>query len=269
MKQTSSSPILHGGGGGEADGGGARIPSALLTLRNVTKRYGAVEALRGIDLDVTAGEVLAICGDNGAGKSTLIRILSGAETPTAGTMTLRNRPITFRSPHDALAGGVATIYQDLALIPRLSVAANVFLGAERTRGPFLLHRRMIAETRGYLARLGVTVDPSRPVAALSGGQRQAVAICRALLWDAPIVIMDEPTAALGVRETAGVLALIRALNAEGRTVIIVSHDMNEVAALASRVVVFGGGRKVADRPVAGLDPDGLLHLVMASKALAA
>ena len=249
--------------------GRSEAASSLLSLRGVAKRYGAVEALRGVDLDVAAGEVLAICGDNGAGKSTLIRILSGAEAPSAGTMALRGHPVVFRSPHAALVGGVATIYQELALIPRLSVAANVFLGAERTRGPFLLRRRMVAETRGYLARLGVSVDPRRPVSALSGGQRQAVAICRALLWDAAVVIMDEPTAALGVRETAGVLALIRALNAEGRTVIIVSHDMNEVVALATRVAVLGGGRKVADRPVAGLDADGLQHLIMAGKALAA
>ena len=240
-----------------------------MSLRGITKRYGGVEALHGVDLDLAEGEVLAVCGDNGAGKSTLIRILSGAQPPTAGTMTLRGRPVSFRSPHDALVGGVATIYQELALVPPLSVAANVFLGAERCRGPFLDRRRMVAETRGYLARLGVTVDPRRPVAALSGGQRQAVAICRALLWNAAVVIMDEPTAALGVRETAGVLALIRALNAEGRTVVLVSHDMREVAALATRVVVLGGGRKVADRPVAGLDADGLHHLVMTGKPLVA
>ena len=241
----------------------------LLSLRGVVKRYGAVEALRGVDLDLAAGEVLAVCGDNGAGKSTLIRILSGAEAPSAGSMRLRGRPVAFRSPHDALAGGVATIYQELALVPRLSVAANVFLGAEVTAGPFLARRRMMERTRGYLARLGVTVDPRAPVASLSGGQRQAVAICRALLWDAAVVIMDEPTAALGVRETAGVLALIRALNAEGRTVVLVSHDMRDVAALATRVVVLGGGKKVADRPAAGLDADALQHLVLASKPLAA
>jgi len=241
----------------------------LLSLRGIAKRYGAVEALRGVDLDLGEGEVLAICGDNGAGKSTLIRILSGAEQPSGGRMALRGRPVAFHSPHDALTGGVVTIYQDLALVPRLPVAANVFLGAERSWGPFLARRRMAAETRGYLARLGVSVDPRRPVATLSGGQRQAVAICRALLWDAAVVIMDEPTAALGVRETAGVLALIRALNAEGRTVVLVSHDMREVAELATRVVVLGGGRKVADRPIAGLDADGLHHLVMAGKTMEA
>ena len=240
--------------------------TSLLSLRGVAKRYGAVEALRGVDLEVAAGEVLAVCGDNGAGKSTLIRILSGAQAPSAGTMALRGRPVAFRSPHDALAGGIATIYQELALLPRLSVAANVFLGAELTRGPFLARRQMVAQTRGYLTRLGVSVDPRRPVAALSGGQRQAVAICRALLWDAAVVIMDEPTAALGVRESAGVLSLIRALNAEGRTVVLVSHDMREVAALATRVVVLGGGRKVVDRSVAGLDAEQLHHLVLSGRA---
>lgn len=208
-----------------------------------------------------------MCGGNGAGKSSLIRILSGAEPATAGRIVRGNgQPVLFRSPRDALSAGIATIYQDLALAPRLSIAENVFMGAEVTRlgGLLLDKRRMRREARAYLARLvPVPPDPRRPVAELSGGQRQAVAISRALRWDAQVIVMDEPTAALGVAETAVVLDLIRRLSAEGRTVVLVSHAMADVAALADRVVVLRAGRKVADRPVVGLDADALGRLVAA------
>ena len=221
-------------------------------------------ALDGVDLDINRGEVLAVCGGNGAGKSSLIRIVSGAESPSAGLMRRGGRPVAFRSPRDALAAGIATIYQDLALAPRLSIAENVFMGAERTRWLMLDKRRMRREASEYLARLvPVPPDPRRPVADLSGGQRQAVAISRALRWDAGLIVMDEPTAALGVAETAQVLDLIRRLSAEGRTVLLISHAMHDVAALASRVVVLRAGRKVEDRPVAGLDADALGRLVAA------
>ncbi len=244
-------------------------PDPVYSLRAVAKRYGAVEALLGIDLDVMAGDVLAICGDNGAGKSTLIKIMSGAETPTAGTLRLHGEEVRFASPADALARGVATIYQDLALAPRLSIAENVFMGAELTRAlglPFLrlLDKRAMAEAaRGYLARLSIAIDDvSRPVERLSGGQRQAVAIARALRWDARIIIMDEPTAALGVKETEQVLSLIRHLKAEGRTVVLISHNMRDVLAVASRVVILKSGRKVHDGPTAGLAPDELGRMII-------
>jgi simple sugar transport system ATP-binding protein len=224
-----------------------------------------VVALHGIDLDVHAGEVLAICGDNGAGKSTLIKIMSGAQLAGAGTMRLRGEKVVFRSPHDALMRGVATIYQDLALAPALSVAENVFMGAELRRRfpPILDKRRMRREAQAYLARLAVAVpDTRRPVEGLSGGQRQAVAISRALHWNAQVIIMDEPTAALGVRETAQVRDLVRRLHADGRTVILVSHDMRDVAALASRVVILRAGRKEVDRPASGLGAEALTRMVM-------
>jgi simple sugar transport system ATP-binding protein len=243
--------------------------SPLLSLRGLRKSYGGIEALKGVDLDVHRSDVLAICGDNGAGKSTLIRIVSGAQERSGGTVTLRGEPVEFRSPHDALARGVATIYQDLALAPRLSIAENVFMGAELTRpllGP-LLHvldkRRMAAEARGYLARLGIEIaDMRRTVERLSGGQRQAVAISRALRWNADIVIMDEPTAALGVKEAAQVLSLVRRLREEGRTVILISHNMADVIAVATRVAILKNGAKVIDRSIAGLDADRLAHMVM-------
>ncbi|CAB3670805.1 Fructose import ATP-binding protein FrcA [Achromobacter deleyi] len=246
-------------------------PPIALSLRQVRKSYGAVEALKGVDLDVPEGRVMAICGDNGAGKSTLIRIISGAQEPSGGELSLRGKPAVFRSPHDALVQGIATIYQDLALAPRLSIWENVFMGAELVRriGPLrvLDKRRMAQEARGYLQRLSVPIDDmDRPVERMSGGQRQAVAIARALRWDARVVIMDEPTAALGVKETALVLNLVRKLREEGRTVILISHNMADVVALADRVAILKSGTKVIERDVAGLDADALAHMVMTGKA---
>jgi len=164
---------------------------------------------------------------------------------------------------------VATIYQDLALAMRLSIAQNVFMGAELTR-PLLFRflrvldkKKMAQDARAYLSRLSVSIDDmARPVERLSGGQRQAVAISRALRWNADIIIMDEPTAALGVKETAQVLDLIRKLKAEGRTVILISHNMRDVVALADRVAILGGGQKYVDRPLDGLTADDLSHLIM-------
>ena len=246
--------------------------SPLLSIRGLRKSYGGVEALKDVDLDVFPGEVLAICGDNGAGKSTLIRIVAGAQPRSGGTIALRGAPVDFRSPDEALARGIATIYQDLALAPRLSIHENVFMGAEMTRPLIwrLLHvldkRRMMADARGYLARLGIEIaDMRRAVERLSGGQRQAVAIARALRWNADVVIMDEPTAALGVKEAAQVLGLIRRLREEGRTVLLISHNMADVVAVATRVAIFKNGAKVIDRPTAGLDADRLAHMVMVGR----
>lgn len=248
----------------------------LLTARNLVKRYGRVTAMDHADFDLYPGEILAVIGDNGAGKSSLIKIIAGAQPPTSGTIHLRGVETRFRSPHDALAQGVATIYQDLALAPRLSIAANVFMGAELTRSfglPFLRildKPRMAEQARAYLARLSVQIDDMRrPVEGLSGGQRQAVAISRALRWDAGIIIMDEPTAALGVRETAQVLDLVRHLKSEGRTVILISHNMADVAALATRVAIMKSGAKVIDRPIDGLAADDLSHMIMSGQDKAA
>ena len=242
---------------------------AVLQLTEISKSFGAIRALHDVNLTIEPGEVLGLMGDNGAGKSTLIRILSGAQSPTAGTMLLRGQPVRFRSPQDALAQGVATIYQDLALAPRLSIAANIFMGAELTR-PLLRildKRRMRVAALGYLARLSPGLsDMRRPVEGLSGGQRQAVAIARALRWNAEVIIMDEPTAALGVKETAQVLDLVRRLKAEGHTIILISHSMADVVALADRVAILRSGRKVVDRPVGTLRADDLAHLIMTQQA---
>jgi ABC-type sugar transport system ATPase subunit len=249
--------------------GAAASGAPILSLRGISKSYGPVAAVRDVDLDIFRGEVLAICGDNGAGKSSLIKVISGAEEASEGVMTLRGETVRFRSPHDALTHGVATIYQDLALAMRLSITQNVFMGAELTRPvifPFIRvldKKKMAQEAKAYLSRLSATIDDmSRPVERLSGGQRQAVAISRALRWNAEIIIMDEPTASLGVKETGQVLDLVRKLKVESRTVILISHNMRDVVALADRVAILGGGRKYFDRRLDGLTADDLSHLIM-------
>ena len=251
------------------------MTAPLLNLVGIRKRYGAVEALKGVDLAAGAGEVVAVCGDNGAGKSSLIRVASGAHEPSDGRIEIDGRPVRFASPLDALKAGVATIYQDLALAPRQPVWQNIFIDAELTRRllpgfSILDKRRMRAESQRYLARLKIDMaDTDRAVETLSGGQRQAVAIARALRWSARLVIMDEPTAALGVAESRQVLDLIRELHRGGTTVILISHNMADVVAVATRVAVLKNGAKIADRPVAGLSADDLAHLVMIGQLPAA
>ena len=242
--------------------------SIALETTALAKSYGAVHALRGVDLRVGSGEILALCGDNGAGKSTLIRVLSGAHEPSGGEVTLFGKAVRFRSPHDALQQGIATIYQDLAVAPELNIWQNVFMGAELTRsllpGLRVLDKRAMRERAAALLHsLNQSIpDMDRSVSQLSGGQRQAVAISRALLWMARVVIMDEPTAALGVKETAEVLALVRRLREEGVAVILISHSMEDVIAVADRVVVLKAGRKVAESSTSGLTPAQLAQAVM-------
>ncbi len=244
----------------------------ILTLRGISKDYGAVKALKAVDLSVEEGEVLALCGDNGAGKSTLIRIVSGAETATGGDMVLNGENVRFTSPADALTKGVATIYQDLALAPGLQVYQNVFMGAELTK-PFFVPWLRILDKKAmkkaavdYLGRLNMDIkDLEAPVNTLSGGQRQAVAICRALRWNARLVIMDEPTAALGVKETAQVLDLIRQLNKQGVTILIISHNMEDVLSVAGRVAILKNGEKVGESLADGLTSEALTAMVMTGK----
>lgn len=243
--------------------------SEILKLKSVSKEYGAVKALREVDLSVKEGEVLALCGDNGAGKSTLIRLISGAEVPTGGDIFLFGEKVHFTSPADALAKGVATTYQDLALAPRLQIYQNVFMGAELTRSTFLpilriLDKKGMKEASvNYLRRLNMDIkDLEAPVNTLSGGQRQAVAISRALRWNARLIIMDEPTAALGVKETAQVLDLIQQLHDQGVTILIISHNMEDVLAVAERVVILKNGIKVGECLAQGLTSEELATMVM-------
>lgn len=241
-----------------------RASGPMLRLTGIRKSYGAVEALKGIDLAIDAGEIVAICGDNGAGKSTLIRIAAGALEPSAGQVAFEGKPVAFTSPLDALKAGIATIYQDLALAPRLTIWQNVFIGAELTNKFGVLDkRRMRAETARYLGQLNIALpDVNGAVERLSGGQRQAVAIARALHWETRLVIMDEPTAALGVAESARVLDLIRSLRDAGTAIVLISHNMADLVAVATRVAVLKTGAKIYDAPIGTLTADDLANMVM-------
>ncbi|MCG8355049.1 MAG: ATP-binding cassette domain-containing protein [Kiloniellales bacterium] len=246
--------------------------SSLLEARDIAVRYGAVEAVQGVSFDVAAGEVLGICGDNGAGKSSLIKVLAGAQTPSAGEIRLDDAPVVFASPAAALRAGIATIYQDLALASRLSIYQNVFLGSELTRRSLLPGLRVLdkaamrSEARKHLGTLKIELPSmDAPVSGLSGGQRQAVAISRALRWQARLVLLDEPTAALGVQEKARVLDYLRHLKAAGVTVLLISHNLDDVLATCDRVLVLKNGRKVGDRPVAELSEARLSQLIMTGR----
>ncbi len=214
----------------------------ILRLRGISKQFGAVSALSDIELDVHAGEVVALVGDNGAGKSTLVKVLAGVHQPSAGTIEWCGQKVVLESPSRALELGIATVYQDLALCENLDVVANLFLGQELS--PFALDEIQM-EVRAWtlLQELSARIPSVRePIAALSGGQRQTVAIARSLLLDPRIIMLDEPTAALGVAQTAEVLNLIERVRDRGHGVILISHNMEDVRAVADRIVVLRLGR---------------------------
>jgi simple sugar transport system ATP-binding protein/D-xylose transport system ATP-binding protein len=214
----------------------------VLSLRGITKTFGAVAALTDVDLDVAAGEVVALVGDNGAGKSTLVKVLAGVHSPDAGTITFEGREVSIHTPGDAQALGIATVYQDLALCENLNVVENLFLGHE-LRPSRLDEVNMEVRSWELLRELSAKIPTVRiPVASLSGGQRQTVAIARSLLGDPTLIILDEPTAALGVAQTAEVLNLIERLRERGHAVIMISHNMADVQAVADRVCVLRLGR---------------------------
>jgi ABC-type sugar transport system ATPase subunit len=221
----------------------------LIEVTDVWKSFGEVSALRGASLWAQRGELTAIVGDNGAGKSTLIKCISGVLRPDQGTIRLNGTPVSYRSPEQARRSGVETVYQDLALVDDLSVYENVFLDRELTWGlgplRFLARKAMRQETERLFDTLNVTL-PSIPgrVRGLSGGQRQAVAIARGVMWGRELVIMDEPTAALGVRETAKVESLIRDLIARGLGLLVISHNLDQVMRLSARIWVMRGGQVV-------------------------
>jgi D-xylose transport system ATP-binding protein len=225
----------------------------VLAVRGATKRFGAVVGLDGLDIEVSGGEVLALLGDNGAGKSTLIKCVSGALALDRGTIEMDGRPVSIHSPADARNLGIETVYQDLALFDNLRPSDNFYAGRELA-GPHwlprsirVLKRRDMADTtRSTLQRLQVNLDDHGAVGLLSGGQRQAVAVSRAAAFASRVVILDEPTAALGVRESRRVLDLILRLRDEGKAVIVVSHAMDHVMEVADRAVVMRRGRKVGE-----------------------
>jgi ABC-type sugar transport system ATPase subunit len=228
-----------------------------LAIRGATKHFGAVTALDGVDLEVHRGEVIALLGDNGAGKSTLIKCISGAHRLDSGSIEMDGRQVTIHSPADARALGIETVYQDLALFDNLKATDNFYAGRELS-GPtwlprslrFLRRRRMTEATREVLARLQVSLPRlETTVGLMSGGQRQAVAVSRAAAFASNVVILDEPTAALGVRESLGVLELIRRLRSDNKAVIVISHALDHMIEVADRAVVLRRGRKVGELPV--------------------
>lgn len=221
---------------------GAKRGELILKLRGISKQFGAVTALSDIELDVHAGEVVALVGDNGAGKSTLVKVLAGVHQPTSGTIEFQGKEVSLDSPGTALEMGIATVFQDLALCENLDVVANLFLGHELS--PWKLDEVQM-EVRAWtlLQELAARIPSVRePIASLSGGQRQTVAIARSLLLDPHVIMLDEPTAALGVAQTAEVLNLIERVRDRGHGVILISHNMEDVRAVADRVVVLRLGK---------------------------
>ncbi len=231
-----------------------RAETPLLQCRGIGKRFGGVRALEEVSFDLDRGEVLALAGDNGAGKSTLIKIVSGVYRPDEGEILYDGAPVTFDNPSAARDAGIETIYQDLALADNLDVGANVFLGREPLHRLFgLLPRidraRMRAAAHEVLETLEIDIPPSKltqPVRNLSGGQRQAVAIGRAIFWKARLLIMDEPTAALGVPEQRKVRELVLRLREQGVAIIFISHNLQDILAVADRILVLRRGRKVGE-----------------------
>jgi D-xylose transport system ATP-binding protein len=220
-----------------------REPTPVLSLRGVSKRFGGVNALIDVDVDVRPHEVLAVVGDNGAGKSTLAGVIAGAHRPDAGEVLLDGAPAVLVPPATARALGIATVFQDLALMDDLDVVENIFLGHETRRGPLLDEVAMERQAWALLDQLGASVPSVRdPVRTLSGGQRQVVAIARALLGAPRVVVLDEPTASLGVRQTAEVLNLVVRLRERGHAVVLVSHQAADLQAVADRILVLRLGR---------------------------
>jgi ABC-type sugar transport system ATPase subunit len=245
----------------------------LYEARNVAKRYGGVEAVSHADLVLDRGEIVALVGDNGAGKSTLIKIMSGAEIPDGGELILNGHRVSFAGPLGARRLGIETVYQDLALADNLDVTANLFLGrAIRRRPPLgwcgiLDHRRMRREARELLEGLGVSGIPvAERLDQLSGGQRQIAAITRAVAWGSRVVILDEPTAALGVRESRTVLDFMRGLRERGSGVIWVSHNMQQVVEIADRAVVMRRGNSIADLDVKESTVERIVNLIVGGVA---
>lgn len=214
----------------------------------LTKRFGAIVACQDISVEFRRGEITAIIGDNGAGKSTLIKMLTGATRPDEGQLLLKGQPVKFNSPLDARLQGVEVVYQELALAPNLDVTSNVFLGREMYRWGVLDSKRMAQSARSEVATLNINLPgvTGIPIGSMSGGQRQCVAIARSAFWAKDIMLLDEPTAALGLRESQAVLDLIKRIRSRGLAVGIISHDLPHVAELADRVIVLRHGRKVAD-----------------------
>ena len=244
------------------------MTAPLYETRNVSKSYGPVIALDDVSFTLHAGEVVGLVGDNGAGKSTLVKVLSGAHQPNSGSVLLDGAERHWNSPHDAIEAGIETLYQDSGLAPHLSVGANVFLGREETRPGllgkmgFLAQKSMNEQAHADLERVGIAVPSSkRSIGQLSGGQRQAVAIGRAVAWARKVIILDEPTNHLGARQSGEVLEVIKAAKTKGLGVIFISHTLPHVLQITDRIVVLRLGRVVRDAPTSEFDADSLLGTI--------
>jgi ABC-type sugar transport system ATPase subunit len=227
----------------------------LLKLRGIDKHFGPVQALYGVDLDLLAGQVTGLCGDNGAGKSVLTRCIAGVHQPDHGEIYFEGRPVHIRSARDAAALGIETVYQDLALADNLDIVQNMFLGRERLRRGMLDEDSMERSAGETLSGLRVTSVRSirQPVGSLSGGQRQSVAVAKAVMWNSKVVLLDEPTAALGVVQTRMVLDLVLQLRDRGLAVMVITHNLNDCFEVADRLAVLHLGRMVAEGPASGFD----------------
>jgi simple sugar transport system ATP-binding protein len=236
----------------------------LVRLDKVRKEFGAVVAVEEVTLDVSAGEIVALVGDNGAGKSTLVKMIAGVHEPTSGQIVLDGRPVKLASPNESREHGIEVVFQDLALVNDQPVYMNMFLGRELTRGPLkLLDRgRMAAETRELLDELDIRItSPRATIRDLSGGQRQGVAIGRATHWAERLVLMDEPTAALGVQETSRVEEIILRMKERGRAILIVSHSLDQVFRISDRICVLRRGHQVGVRVTKETDGDEVVSMI--------
>lgn len=239
----------------------------ILRISQVNKYFGGIHASRDLSLELFEGEILALAGDNGAGKSTLIKMIAGVYQPDSGQIFYQNKEITNQTPQEIRDLGIETIYQDLALADNLDVGINIFLGREKMKHilgiPFLDRKLMREEARTALQHLGINISHlEAPVQYLSGGQRQAIAISRAIYWNAKVLIMDEPTAALGVPEQREVKALIKRLQTEGVAIIFISHNLNDIFELCDRIYVLERGRKAGERLVQQTNEDEVVALMM-------
>ena len=245
-----------------------RPQAPLLEVRHLSKNFGAVQALKDLSMALHPGEVVALAGDNGAGKTTLIKAVSGVYPPSGGEILLDGRPVRFASPQEARARGIETIYQDLALADNLTIGANIFLGREPMRKalgfiPVLDRRKMAESARETMALLDFHVSRlDAPVSNFSGGQRQAVAIGRAVFWNARVLIMDEPTAALGVPEQRKVISLIHQLKAQGRGVIFISHNLQDIFAVSDRIIVLRRGVMAGERRISETTHEEVVRLMV-------